>query len=124
MDAMKVKKLGLGLRVQDLSVKNEKYRRIAHRASRMDVTMNKLNRKLKGKNRRVRVLTKNLTALKAELETLCLHIYKMDSMLVTTTTSMERILKVHRFKPDKKKFLSTRLHVFPCKFCCIKKKKF
>lgn len=94
MDAMKVKKLGLGLRVQDLSVKNEKYRRIAHRASRTDVTMNKLNRKLKGKNRRVRVLTNNLTALKAELETLCLHIYKMDSMLVTTTTSMERILKV------------------------------
>ncbi|VVC41021.1 Hypothetical protein CINCED_3A011869 [Cinara cedri] len=95
MNAMKAKKLGLGLQVQDLSSKNEKYRRIVHSASWTNVAMTKLKRKLKAKNRRIRVLTKNLTVLKTELETLCLHIYKMDSMLVTTTTSMERVLKLN-----------------------------
>lgn len=94
MDAMKAKQLGLSYQVQDLTKKNEKNRTIAYRANRTTLTMSKLRKSSKVKSRKIRILTNNLTALKAELETLCLHIYKMDSMLVTTTTSMENILKV------------------------------
>lgn len=96
MDAMKAKKLGLGYQVQDLSVKYQKSQRIALRASKINTAAAKLKKILKAKNRRIRILENNLTAMKAELETLCLHIYKMDSMLVTTTTSMEHVLKVIR----------------------------
>lgn len=94
MDVMKAKKLGLSCQVQDLSVKNERNQRIAYRANRIHSTMIKLKKSLKIKNRKIRILTNNLTLIKSELETLCLHIYKMDSMLVTTTNSMERVLKV------------------------------
>lgn len=94
MDAMKVKKLGLTHQVQDLSVKNKNNQHMAYKASKMNITAVKLKNTLKAKNRRIRILTNNLTAMKSELETLCLHIYKTDSMLVSTTSSMERILKV------------------------------
>lgn len=94
MDAMKIKKLGLRNQVQDLSTKNEKNQRIAHRASRMSTAIVKLKKTLKAKSRKIRILTNNFISMKAELETLCLHIYKIDSMLVTTTSSMEKILKV------------------------------
>jgi len=94
MDAVKAKKLGLSLQVQDLSTKNERNQRITYKASRMNTKMAQLRQTLKRKNRKLHILTKNLTAMKDEIETLCLHIYKMDSMLVTTTTSMEHILKV------------------------------
>lgn len=91
---MKVKKLGLTHQVQDLSVKNKNNQHMAYKASKMNITTVKLKNTLKAKNRRIRILTDNLTAMKSELETLCLHIYKTDSMLVSTTSSMERILKV------------------------------
>lgn len=91
---MKAKKNGLNCQLQDLSVKNDRNQRIAYRASRMNTTIIKLKKSLKTKNRKIRILTNNLTLIKTELETLCLHIYKMDSMLVTTINSMERILKV------------------------------
>lgn len=94
MDAVKAKKLGLSLQVQDLSTKNERNQRIAYRASRMNTMMAQLKQASKRKNRKLRILTNNLAAMKDEIETLCLHIYKMDSMLVTTTTSMEHVLKV------------------------------
>lgn len=97
MDAIKAKKLGLAHQVQDLSTKNEKNQRIAYKARKMNITAVKLKKTLKTKNRRIRILTNNLTAMKSELETLCLHIYKTDSMLVSTTSSMERILKVQSF---------------------------
>jgi predicted RNase H-like nuclease (RuvC/YqgF family) len=94
MDVMKVKKIGLSCQLQDLSVKNDRNQRKAYKASRMNTAIIKLKKSLKTKNRKIRILTNNLTLIKTELETLCLHIYKMDSMLVTTTNSMERILKV------------------------------
>lgn len=96
MNAMKAKKLGLGYQVQDLSAKYQKTQRIALRANKINTAAAKLKKILKAKNRKIRILENNLTAMKAELETLCLHIYKMDSMLMTTTTSMEHVLKVIR----------------------------
>lgn len=100
MDALRIKKIGLSGQVQDLSKKNDKNQRIAYRASRMNTAIVKLKKTLKAKTRKIRILTNNLIAMKSELETLCLHIYKMDSMLVTTTSSMEQVLKVIRTKPD------------------------
>lgn len=98
MDAMKVKKLGLSYQVHELSAKNEKNRRIVFRADKTNKTLVRLRKTLKSKRRQIRVLRNNLAAIKAELETLCLHVYKVDSMLVTTTTSMERVLKVMIFE--------------------------
>lgn len=97
MDAIKAKKSGLGYQVQALSAENEQHRRVALRASKINTAAVKLKKTLNTKNRRIRTLTNNLTATKAELETLCVHIYKMDSMLVTATASMEKVLKV-RFR--------------------------
>jgi len=94
MDAIKAKKIGLSLQIKDLSTKNERNQRIAYKASRINTMMTQLKHKLKKKNKKLRILTNNLVAMKAEIETLCLHIYKMDSMLVTTTKSMENVLKV------------------------------
>jgi len=94
MDAIKTKKLGLSLQIQDLSTKNERNQRIAYRASTINTMMIQLKQTLKRKNHKLRILTNNLAAMKAETETLCLHIYKMDSMLLTTTNSMEKVLKV------------------------------
>ncbi|XP_025192152.1 cilia- and flagella-associated protein 157, partial [Melanaphis sacchari] len=104
MDAIKAKKLGLTLQVQDLSTKNERNQRIAYRASRINTTMTQLKQTLKRKNRKLRILTNNLAAMKAEIETLCLHIYKMDSMLVTTTKSMEKILKLNEVDQSLSKY--------------------
>lgn len=94
MDAMKTKKVGLSWQVQDLSMKNERNQRMAYKASRMSTTVVKVKKILRTKNRKIKILTNNLIAIKAELATLCLHVYKTDSMLVTTISSMERILKV------------------------------
>lgn len=94
MDTIKAKKLGLSYQVQELAMKNEKNQRIVYRANRTNKITAKLKKSVKVKDRKIHILTHNLKAMRTELETLCLHIYKMDSMLVTTTTSMEKILKV------------------------------
>lgn len=94
MDTIKAKKLGLSYQVQELAMKNEKNQRIVYRANRTNKITAKLKKSVKVKDRKIHILTHNLKSMRTELETLCLHIYKMDSMLVTTTTSMEKILKV------------------------------
>ncbi|CAI6371625.1 unnamed protein product [Macrosiphum euphorbiae] len=112
MDAVKAKKLGLSLQVQDLSTKNERNQRIAYRASRMNTMMAQLKQTLKRKNRKLRILTNNLAAMKDEIETLCLHIYKMDSMLVTTTTSMEHVLKLNEVDQSLSKYKGNVYYTF------------
>lgn len=93
-----LKKLSLSYQVQDLSLKNKQNQRTALKSNKINMAAVKLRKTLKSKRRKIRILTNNLTAMKTELETLCLHIYKMDSMLVTATMSMEQVLKVIQFK--------------------------
>ncbi|XP_025410238.1 cilia- and flagella-associated protein 157 [Sipha flava] len=112
MDVMKVKKIGLSCQLQDLSVKNDRNQRKAYKASRMNTAIIKLKKSLKTKNRKIRILTNNLTLIKTELETLCLHIYKMDSMLVTTTNSMERILKLNEVDQSLSKYKGNVYYTF------------
>ncbi|XP_026820240.1 cilia- and flagella-associated protein 157 [Rhopalosiphum maidis] len=112
MDAIKTKKLGLSLQIQDLSTKNERNKRIAYKVSTINTMMTHLKQTLKRKNHKLRILTNNLAAMKAEIETLCLHIYKMDSMLLTTTNSMEKVLKLNEVDQSLSKYKGNIYYTF------------
>ncbi|XP_050441256.1 cilia- and flagella-associated protein 157 [Adelges cooleyi] len=102
MDTLKVHELGLNWKLQNLCARNHSDRRTTIKAKivRYIAAINKMKKKLTGKSRKIRDLINNLTAMKSELKTLSMHIYKMDSMFVTITASIERKLKENQYNKE------------------------
>ncbi|XP_050524065.1 cilia- and flagella-associated protein 157-like [Daktulosphaira vitifoliae] len=73
---------------------------IKSKCIRYIAAISSMQKKLKNKNRRIKGLMKNLKAMKREVVTLSSHIYKMDSLFVTITNSMERKLELDRLRDN------------------------